>query len=202
MIGRRLLLAGLALAPGLAQAADAEAAAPIAALNQALMASMKAGTTAPFPQRYARLLPVVDRAFDIPATLQAAVGPRWSGLPPAQQAQLLDVFRKFTVARYVDNFDGFNGEALELLPETRSVGADQVVATRITPAGGEPVRIDYVMRQGSQGWRAVDVLLNGSISQVAVQRSDFRALVSAGDAGPLIANLQRKVSELSGGTMG
>ena len=201
MISRRLLLAGLAL-PVAARAADADAVAPITALNQALLAAMRTGTSAPFPQRYAALAPVVERAFDIPATLQAAIGPRWASLPQQQQAQLLDVFRKFTVARYVDNFDGFNGERLEVLPDSRSVGADQVVATQIVPAGGEAVRIDYLMRRGPSGWRAVDVLLNGSISQVAVQRSDFRSLVSAGDAGPLILSLQRKVAELSGGAMG
>ena len=201
MISRRSVLGGLALLPAVAQAADADAVAPITALNQALLAAMRAGGSAPFPQRYATLAPVVERAFDIPATLQAAIGPRWASLPAPQQAQLLDVFRKFTVARYVDNFDGFNGERLEVLPDSRSVGADQVVATQIVPSGGEPVRIDYVMRRGPSGWRAVDVLLNGSISQVAVQRSDFRSLVGAGDAGPLILSLQRKVAELSGGTM-
>ena len=83
----------------------------------------------------------------------------------------------------------------------RTVGADQVVATRIVPAGGEPTRIDYVMRRGPAGWRAVDVLLNGSISQVAVQRSDFRTSVATGDASALIASLQRKVAELSGGAI-
>lgn len=201
MIGRRQLFVGLALLPAAAQAADADAVAPIAALNKALLDAMRTGTSSPFPQRYAALAPVVERAFDIPATLQAAVGPRWSSLPLPQQAQLLDVFRKFTIARYVDNFDGFNGERLEVLPDSRSVGTDQVVATQIVPAGGEAVRIDYVMRRGASGWRAVDVLLNGSISQVAVQRSDFRSLVSAGDAGPLILSLQRKISELSGGAI-
>lgn len=202
MIGRRAALASaVALLPGLAWAADPDAAAPIAALNQALLASMRAGKTQTFPQRYATLAPVVERAFDIAATLQSAIGPRWSSLPAAQQAQLLDVFRKFTIARYVDNFDEFSGEKLDVLPDTRNVGADQVVATQIVPSNGDPVRVDYVMRHGPAGWRAVDVLLNGSISQVAVQRSDFRSLVSGSDAGPLIQSLQRKVAELSGGTM-
>lgn len=200
---RRTLLAAAALAPiaAPARAADPDAVAPIQALNTALLNAMRTGKSQPFPARFATLAPVVDRAFDIPATLQSAVGPRWSSIPAAQQAQLLDVFRKFTVARYVDNFDEFNGEKLEVLPDSRNVGADQVVATRIVPSNGEPVRIDYVMRRGANGWRAVDVLLNASISQVAVQRSDFRALIGSGDASGLIQNLQRKVAELSGGTM-
>ena len=51
------------------------------------------------------------------------------------------------------------------------------------------------------GWRAVDVLLDGSISRVAVQRSDFRKLLDPGDASALIASLEKKVSDLSGGAL-
>lgn len=205
---RRLALAGPVAAAALAvtarhpvRAADPEAEAPIVALNQALLAAMQAGQGTPFVQRFERLAPVVERAFDLPGILQASVGPRWSGLPPAQQAQLLEVFRRFTVASYAARFDSYGGERIEVLPEGRTVGADRVVATRIVPAGGEPTRIDYVMRRGPAGWQAVDVLLNGSISQVAVQRSDFRTSVAAGDASALIASLQRKVAELSGGAI-
>ncbi len=206
-VGRRALLAATLalpfaplLAPG-ASAALAEAAAPIEALNAGLLAAMRAGAATPFAQRFNALAPAVERAFDLPAILQASVGPRWSGLPAAQQAQLLEVFRRFTVASYVSNFKAFSGERIEVLPENRAIGADQVVATRIVPANGEPTRIDYVMRRAGDGWRAVDVLLNGSISRVAVQRSDFRALLGQGDASRLIANLQGKVAELSDGAL-
>lgn len=198
---RRLLLLLGTLAPLAARAAPAEAAAPIAALNQALLTAMRAGQATPFAQRYATLAPVVQRAFDLPGVLQATIGPRWAGLPPEQQAQLLDLFTRFTVASYVANFDEFGGERIEVLPESRAIGADQLVATQIAPSSGEPTRIDYVMRQGPGGWRAVDVLLNGSISRVAVQRSDFRSLIAVGDASRLIENLQRKVAELSGGEL-
>ena len=184
-----------------ALAADADAAAPITALNRGLLAGMRAGKATPFPQRYSALAPLVEGAFDISGILQASVGPRWSSLPPAQQGQLLDVFRRFTVASYVANFDSFNGEKLEVLPISRNVGADQVVATQIVPSSGAPTRIDYVMRRTPAGWRAEDVLLNGSISRVAVQRSDFRSLLGSGDAGPLIQSLQRKTADLSGGTL-
>ncbi len=198
---RRAVLGAALLAPFAAQAADPDASAPIAALNAGLIQAMRSGKAAPFPQRFAALAPVVDRAFDLGATLQAVVGPRWAGLPPAQQSQLLDVFRRYTVATYIANFDSFGGERLEVLPDSRIIGADQVVATQIAPASGTPTRIDYVMRRGAAGWRAVDVYLNSTISQVAVQRSDFRSLLSTGDAGALIASLQRKIATLSGGTL-
>lgn len=200
---RRTLLATSLLSSlaGMAWAANPAAAAPIEALNKAILAGMKAGMKTPFVQRFNALAPAVDQAFDLPGVLLASVGPRFPSLPADQQARLLDVFRKFTVASYASNFDSFAGERLEVLPDQRSVGADVVVPTQIVPAGGDPVRIDYVMRQGPQGWRAIDVLLNGSISQNAVKRSDFRSLVSATSAQPLIDSLQRKVTELSGGAL-
>ena len=203
MLRRRGVLAGaiaVAAAPAFAQ--DAAAAAPIQALNQAILAAMRAGSSGvPFAQRFAAFLPAVDRAFDLPAVLAASVGPRLASLPPDQQAQLLDVFRKFTAASYVANFNSFGGERIEMVPGQRAVGQDVVVGTQIAPARGEATPIDYVMRRGAQGWRAIDVLLNGNISQNAVKRSDFRSLVTASSAQPLIDSLRRKVSELSGGAV-
>ena len=99
---RRAVLAApiaLALASTAARADDPAAATPIQALNQALGASMRAGVKSPFPQRFNLIAPAVDGAFDLPGVLAASVGPRYATLPPDQQAALLDVFRKFTVAR-------------------------------------------------------------------------------------------------------
>lgn len=195
---RRAALFAL-LVPAAARAADAAAAAPIQALNQALLTAMRSGKSAPFAQRFAALAPTVERAFDLPAILRASVGLRWTSLPPAEQQQLLDAFRKFTVSSYAANFDNYGGEQIEIVPEARAIGADQVVGTRIV-GSGEPTRIDYVMHRAPEGWRAIDVLLNGSISQVAVNRSDWRALLGSG-AGALTASLQRKTADLSGGAI-
>lgn len=203
MLSRRIALAALltvpALSPAIALAADADAVAPITALNTALLSAMKSGRATPFATRYAALAPAIDHAFDLPAILRGSVGLRWSSLQPAEQQQLLDVFRKFTICSYTANFDNYTNEKIEVLPGARTIGPDQVVATQIS-GSGDATPIDYVMHRGTDGWRAIDVLLNGSISQVAVNRSDWRSLLSSG-AGSLIAQLQRKVSDLSGGAI-
>jgi phospholipid transport system substrate-binding protein len=194
---------GLGMAvSGMARAADpGDVAAPIATLNAGLIEAMKAGHDKPFRDRYRALAPVIESAFDLPQILQVSIGPRWASLPPAIQAQLLHVFRRFTIASYVANFDTYDGERFELLPDTRSIGADQVVATRMVAGNGETIRLDYVMRAEDGGWKAIDVLMDGSISRVAVQRSDFRGVLGQGGASDLIASLQRKVADLSGGSL-
>jgi phospholipid transport system substrate-binding protein len=47
----------------------------------------------------------------------------------------------------------------------------------------------------------VDVLAGGSISRVAVQRSDVRRLLESGGGDALLASLQRKTADLSGGNL-
>jgi phospholipid transport system substrate-binding protein len=208
MIKRRtamLSLVGMMAAPMLATSrawaeGEGDPTRPVAQLNDALLAAMRAGRGTPFRQRYNSLAPVIDQTFDLPAILRTSIGLRWDQLPPDQQSALLQVFQQFTVASYAANFSSYDGQRFEILPERRTVGADQVVATRLVQKQDE-TRLDYVMHPGGGGWKAVDVLLDGSISRVAVQRSDFRSLLARGSAEPLIRSLQSKVTQLSGGTV-
>lgn len=203
---RRRALAGLVLAglftqlPAPVWAADLPAPAePIARLNVALLAAMKAGKGTPFATRAAALRPVVLQVFDLPIILQRSVGLHWSAFSATVQAELLAAFTDFTVASWTANFDSFNGEHFEVSPQTRAVGADQVVESQIVPKTGDPTRLDYQMRQGANGWQVVDVLVDGAISRVATQRSDFRALLAGGDPAPLLAMLRRKAAALAAG---
>jgi phospholipid transport system substrate-binding protein len=206
-IGRRrwlrtaLASAGALLALPRAMA-DPAAVAPIKELCNSLLSIMRAGRDTPFAKRFATLSPAVERTFDLPAILQLSVGPSWSSLPPDQQATLLTAFRRYTVANYVNSFDSYNGQRIDVQPDTRALpSGEQVVQTKITSASGETHELDYVMRQAAGGWRAVDVLADGSISRVAVQRSDFRRLVSRGGAQALIESLNQKTNDLSGGAL-
>lgn len=205
-IRRRSLFAMLALAAlPLNARAQAETMAPIATvqqLNAALLATMKSGRRAGFAQRFEALAPAVDQAFDLRAVLAVSVGPTWAGLPQDQQTRLLDAFRRYTVASYVANFDNYAGQSFNVAPETRPLGTDRlVVQSEIVAADGEATKFDYVMQQTAAGWRIVDVLAAGSISRVAVQRSDFRHILISGGGEALLASLQHKTADLSGGAL-
>jgi phospholipid transport system substrate-binding protein len=195
---RRALLAALALLPVAARAADLSAQAqPIAGLFDGLQANMKAGKSTPFATRAAKLGPIVEGSFDLQGILHASVGPKLAGFTPGQQAALFAAFRDYSVATWVANFDTDEGQRFEIVPGLRAVGADQVVQTRIVPTTGSPTRLDFVMHETPQGWRAVDVLVDGAISRTAVQRSDFRAFLKGSDPAPLISMLKDKAAALA-----
>ncbi|HEY1414153.1 MAG TPA: ABC transporter substrate-binding protein [Rhodopila sp.] len=202
---RTLLLSAAAAAiastlPAQAQTDDGALGQPLRALYAALEATMRAGRSTPFSQRFDALAPAVDQAFDLETVLKVSVGLRWDTMDADVKARLFKAYRRFTVATYVANFDKNDGEHFQILPGVRESGTDRIVATEIIN-GGQPTRLDYVMRDGSGNWKAVDVLLDGSISRVAVQRSDFRKILESGDTDALISSLQRKIADLSDGAL-
>jgi phospholipid transport system substrate-binding protein len=171
--------------------------APIHQLNDGLLQVMKAGHSTPFAHRFDILAPVIDRTFDLNTILKESIGSNWQSLPHDQQAMLLDAFRKYTIASYINSFDEYNGQRFLINPEPRTVGNDQIVRTQIIPPSGDGHKLDYVMREDPEGWRVADVLADGSVSRVAVQRSDFRSLIRRGGAPALAESLQAKSANLS-----
>ena len=139
---------------------------------------MRAGRSISFSRRFDALAPVVDHVFDLETVLKVSVGARWDSMDDDVRNRLLRAYRRFTVATYVANFDKYDGETFRIIPGLRNV-----------------------MRDVRGSWRAVDVLLEGSISRVAVQRSDFRKILANGDPDALIASLKRKIADLSDGAL-
>jgi phospholipid transport system substrate-binding protein len=201
LLGRRGIIAATAAA-FLLQAPRARAENPVLApvnqLIQGLLKVMKAGHSASFTERSNMLGPVIDQTFDLTTILKESVGFTWQSLPADQQAALEQAFRRYTVSSYVNSFDEYNGQRFQVNPETRTVGDDEVVRTRIIPTSGDGHNLDYVMHEGPQGWRIVDVLADGAISRVAVQRSDFRGLIRRGGAPALAESLATKSASLAG----
>jgi phospholipid transport system substrate-binding protein len=189
--------------PAVAQIAGAsDATAPVQRLDDALLAAMKSGRTSSFAQRFAALAPVIEQTIDLDDVLALSVGLEWSTLPDDQKPPLRAAFLRYTVASYAANFDGYSGQTFQLSPTVRSLGnGDVIVRTKIVAADGSVRKLDYRMRNGPTGWKAVDVLEDGSISRVAVQRSDFRDLLGTGGVPALMAALRQKVVTLSGGIL-
>ena len=194
----RLALCAIVVVSGLSHvAAASEVSAPIEQLDAGLIEIMKAGKATPFQSRCDLLGPLVVRALDLEFILEGAVGAAWATLLQDQQTALRVAFQRFSIAKYVANFEDYAGERFELLPP--AAGGGPVVRVKIVPGspGGQAHVLGYVMRQTADGWKAVDVTADG-ISVVAVQQAEFRAVMAMGGIAHLLARLQQKASELAG----
>jgi phospholipid transport system substrate-binding protein len=124
-----------------------------------------------------------------------AVGPSWAGMNPAQQQQVTQAFGRYIGAVYADRFDSFSGEKLEVTGTQQSTGGT-IITSRIVKSTGEPVEINYLMRQSSAGWQIADVYLNGTISELATRRSEFSSILQTQGVTGLIATLNGKAAAL------
>src|ERR1700726_2861946 len=148
----KICLALLLIAAPLAQpaAAASDPQDVVRSFYGVLLSNMREGRILGESGRLARLVPVVDRAFDIPAMTRLAVGPSWASLTPAQQQQLIAAFGHYVAATYADQFDMYSGEQLQITGE-RPLGADVVVETWIVKSKGDVTRFDYLLRQDPAG---------------------------------------------------
>jgi phospholipid transport system substrate-binding protein len=186
-----------AAVPALAQASD-PAAATVAALDDALIATMKAGASAGMKGREAKIGPAIDRAFDLPLMTRLAVGPGWNAIAPADQQALVAAFRRMTVAQYAGNFDGYAGQSFVVAPNVESRGGDKLVRTTLKDPKGGDVAIAYRLRQSGGGWKIIDIFYKNSISQIATRRSDFASVLQKGGAKALISHLNALAAKAGG----
>jgi phospholipid transport system substrate-binding protein len=169
----------------------------VRSLYDTLLGTMKDGRTLGQGGRYARLSPVIGKLFDVPAMARLAVGPSWATLSAAQQQQVTEAFGHYISATYADRFDSYSGQQLQVTGE-QPYGAEVIVQTKIVKANGDSVTLNYRMHENVGSWQISDVYLDGTISQLATQRSEFQSILQREGVGGLISALDRKVDLLTG----
>lgn len=164
--------------------------------HDTLLAVMKEGPALGFSGRYQRLLPAVERTFHLPIMIQVAAGTgAWSRATAAQQKALVAAWARFSTGTYAKNFKSHGGERFETVGERPGPQNTVLVDTRLVKSDGSAVDITYVLKQSSDGWRVVDVILDRGISELALRRSEFSRDVKDGGVDALVATLTRKASE-------
>jgi len=198
-VGCLLLLFVLAAPSVRAEGGAAPASAAIERLHAALLDVMQHAASLGYEGRARRLAPVVAAVYDIPTMARIAVGKYWKDLSPDDQQRLTDAFARFTVANYAGRFDGYSGERFEMLGEEDAPQGLRLVRTRLVPAEGEVVRLDYRLRSTPDGWRIVDVFLNGTVSELALRRAQYTAVIERDGFPALLEALDKKIADLASG---
>ena len=201
MITRRTFITAVA---GLSLTANAFAAtephATIDAFYDVLLAVMKDGQKLGFAGRRERLAPAITQAFDLPAMTRLVIGLQWQGFSPAEQQQLVAAFSDFSIATYASQFDDYSGESFEV--DRKAVpapGSDVIVRTKLVQPKDNPVQLDYLLRDGQEKWRIIDVYLSGTVSQLAARRSEFSSVLRQSGVSGLVTLLKQKTAELAKG---
>ena len=182
--------AGLVLAWRTARADADPAAQRIQTFYDTLLGTMKDAKSLGIQGRYDKLAPVVEQTFDLPGVAKLACGSAWSKMSADQQQGIVTAFGRMVTARYANEFNSYSGQQFKVEPETVARNADKIVRSQMIPTDDDPTSFDYLMRGTGADWRIEDVYLDGSISQLAVWRSEFSSVLASGGPDALLAKIK------------
>jgi len=175
------------------------ATATIAKLNDTLLAVLKGAETLGFKGRLDKLTPAVKETFDCDFMAEKSIGRYWKPLSDADKARWVALFQEYTAATYAGNFDHFGNQRFEISGEEPSQNDTTVVHTTLVDPGSETTALDYRLHQTPKGPKVIDIYLKGTVSQLALQRSDFTSVLERGGLDGLITTIRGKIDDLAAG---
>ncbi len=202
MMNRRSILrmlgasAALAAVPFSASRADTPPVDTIKSFYDTLLSVMQQAKTLGLKGRYEKLDPAIHKAFNLSLMTRLSVGPDWAKLSPDEQNRLIAAFSDFSVSTYAARFDGYSGEHFDVDPTPTPTTGGVIVNTKLVQTSGEPVELNYLMRDGDAGWQILDVFLKGTVSELATRRSEFSSVLRRDGADALVRLIQSRADNL------
>ena len=166
------------------------------ALQACLLDVMKNADTVGFPGRVERLEPVLPEVFDLGFMAEKSVGRYWKTATPEEQERLVSTFTRYIIANYAGRFTGWDGQEFQILGEEPSARGTKLVRTRLVDPNREDVSLDYRLRKTEgAGWKIIDVYLDGTVSELALRRSEYSSLIKREGFDALLVKLDERIAE-------
>jgi phospholipid transport system substrate-binding protein len=181
-----------------ALAATANPAAPAAVIERtaSALASELEGRQDYFTVHTAELNALVDElllpGFDVTYASKLVLGrDHWMAATAEQRERFAQAFYGFLVRTYAKGLLGFDQTKMTIDPQPRysKDGTKALVRTRLALAAGEPVEINYALRNSAGDWKMYDVRIDG-VSYIQNYRNQFDAEIAARGIQAVIERLE------------
>ena len=184
-------IAVLAASPGRGHAAGTEdASAFLASLTDRAFAQLSDESLS-MPERRQRFRVLFRENFDVPAIGRFVLGRYWRKAKPPVRKDFLSVFEEIMVRQFAPKFANYAETKFEigLVRPLREKG-QYMVASTVVRAEGEPLRIDWRVRNKDGRLKILDVLGQG-ISMALTLRSEYASVIK--DSGGRVEGLVDKL---------
>jgi len=180
-------------------AADDGAVAVVESLHATLLTAMKEAKTLGYEGRYQLIAPAVETAFDLDFMAKFVLGPEGKDLSAADQARWRDAFKRITVATYAGRFTGFGGESFKILGEEPAAQDTVFVKSMLDRPDAEDVQLTYRLRKTDTSWKIVDVYNKGTVSELALRRSEYSSVLKRDGFEKLLQTVDAKIADYASG---
>lgn len=180
-------------------ATEAVAKSPIPAIESfhtGLVEIMKEAEVLGFQGRIDRLAPLMAETFDLEFMASKTVGRLWKKLTDEEKKRWAETFARFTTANYAGRFTGFTGEEFVTLGVEDATRGTRVVLTKIVVPDGDEVQLNYRLIEKDGVWKVIDVYLNGTVSELALRRSEYSSALKREGFASLLDTIESKIVDL------
>ena len=205
-VGRRALVAGtagvvlvLALAPTVGHTAEVSAEQVIQGLVEDIWTTLRRGDADP-NERVDQLAMLLEARTDVALISRLALGRHWNRLPEPERPAYQELFRDVVIRSMARRLNSYAGDAEAPLEERfRILGSapagtgDVLVRSKVFPIQGQPLDLDWRLRDGDSGLVVIDLIVEGA-SLLVSQRSEFAAVIERGDLAGLLAELRARAN--------
>ena len=161
-----------------------------------LLQIMKEADELGFQGRIDRLGPLMGEVFDLDFMASKTVGRHWRKLSDADKERWREAFTRFTTANYAGRFTGYTGEEFVTVGEEEAARDTRMVLTKIVVPGDEDVQLNYRLMKRDGAWRVIDVYLNGTVSELALRRSEYSTALKREGFEELVGSIETKIADL------
>ena len=150
--------------------------------------------------RVDRLMAMLEARTDVDLISRLALGRYWNQLPEAQQKDYQQLFRDVVIRSLARRLNGYTSDAKDPIDERFQIQgsapagqSDILVRSKVFPRDGQPVALDWRLREGRAGPMIIDVIVEGA-SMLVSQRSEFAAVIERHDLDGLLAELRARAA--------
>ncbi len=171
----------------------------IEGLNASLLDVLKQSNELGYQQRYDLLAPALQETFDLEYMARQSVGRAFLDLADADRQTWYALFANYMTANYASRFDHYSGQTFEIVGEEPGAKDTVLIRTKVIDPGQEDVPLGYRVRETPDGCKVVDVYLKGTISELALRRSEYAAVLKREGFDPLVASVKARIASLESG---
>ncbi len=138
---------------------------------------------------------VLHDSFDFPYMGRMALGAHWNEASAEQRARFLAAVEASEARAYSERLGRYAGYTMIIDKVIARTNGEWIVDSRLSLAGGEPIKLEWEVHDSGQGMRIADVKIAG-VSMFLTRRADFNSYIqkNGGKVEPLVAALEARAS--------
>jgi phospholipid transport system substrate-binding protein len=200
LFGLALLVPAPALVPSSASAAQ-EDWAGARRFMQTKHAELSAGMRkARDPKTDPELMRIFDGMLDYPHFVRESLGEHWDQLDPGQQARFAEVLQKLVRGSYRKSLKDISGYEVQYTGESDGESGVLVATLAADPKKKrqDPLRIDYVVGKGPNGFLVRDIV-TGGVSLLRNYKRQFARIIKKESFDALMAKMENQLKRVEEG---